>query len=49
MATKPPRPMSHDLMLYMLTAMGAPLLKKSAIEEIIDSTFYAKDSQLRRG
>ncbi|MCZ8157324.1 MAG: DUF151 domain-containing protein [Leptospira sp.] len=44
--TKPPRPMTHDLMLYMLTAMGATVLKIT-IEEIIDSTFYAK-IQLRR-
>ena len=44
--TKPPRPMTHDLMLYMLTAMGASVLKIT-IEEIIDSTFYAK-IQLRR-
>ncbi|TGL58096.1 bifunctional nuclease [Leptospira ognonensis] len=44
--TKPPRPMTHDLMLYMLTAMGATVLKIT-IEEIIDSTFYAK-IQLRK-
>ncbi|XDD53143.1 bifunctional nuclease domain-containing protein [Leptospira sp. WS4.C2] len=39
--TKPPRPMTHDLMLYMLTSLGATVLKIT-IEEIIDSTFYAK-------
>jgi bifunctional DNase/RNase len=39
--TKPPRPMTHDLMLYMLTAMGATVLKIT-IDEILDSTFYAK-------
>ncbi|XDD45388.1 bifunctional nuclease domain-containing protein [Leptospira sp. WS39.C2] len=44
--TKPPRPMTHDLMLYMLTSLGATVLKIT-IEEIIDSTFYAK-IQLRR-
>ncbi|XDD41784.1 bifunctional nuclease domain-containing protein [Leptospira sp. WS60.C2] len=44
--TKPPRPMTHDLMLYMLTSLGATVLKIT-IEEIIDSTFYAK-VQLRR-
>ncbi|WP_039925745.1 bifunctional nuclease family protein [Leptospira vanthielii] len=44
--TKPPRPMTHDLMLYMLTSLGATVLKIT-IEEIIDSTFYAK-IQLRK-
>ncbi|GBF41588.1 bifunctional nuclease [Leptospira levettii] len=44
--TKPPRPMTHDLMLYMLTSLGATVLKIT-IEEIVDSTFYAK-IQLRR-
>ncbi|TGL53022.1 bifunctional nuclease [Leptospira kemamanensis] len=44
--TKPPRPMTHDLMLYMLTSLGATV-QKITIEEIIDSTFYAK-IQLRR-
>ncbi|MDF3821291.1 DUF151 domain-containing protein [Leptospira sp. 96542] len=44
--TKPPRPMTHDLMLYMLTAMGATVLKIT-IDEIVDSTFYAK-IQLRK-
>ncbi|TGM04930.1 bifunctional nuclease family protein [Leptospira jelokensis] len=39
--TKPPRPMTHDLMLYMLTSLGATV-QKITIEEIIDSTFYAK-------
>ncbi|TGL87338.1 bifunctional nuclease [Leptospira congkakensis] len=39
--TKPPRPMTHDLMLYMLTSLGATVIKIT-IEEIIDSTFYAK-------
>ncbi|WCL50541.1 bifunctional nuclease domain-containing protein [Leptospira sp. GIMC2001] len=41
--TKPPRPMSHDLMLYMITSLGANIIKV-AIEEIIDNTFYAKIS-----
>ena len=41
--TKPPRPMSHDLMLYMVTALGAAVIKV-AIEEILDNTFYAKVS-----
>jgi bifunctional DNase/RNase len=40
---KPPRPMTHDLMLYMITSMGAHVIKV-AIEEIIDNTFYAKIS-----
>lgn len=44
---KPPRPMSHDLMLYILTSLGA-IVEKVAIEEILDNTFYAKVS-LRRG
>ncbi|ABZ94736.1 bifunctional nuclease [Leptospira biflexa] len=44
--TKPPRPMTHDLMLYMLTSLGATVLKIT-IEEIVDSTFYAK-IQLRK-
>jgi len=44
--TKPPRPMTHDLMLYMLTALGATVLKIT-IDEIQDSTFYAK-IQLRK-
>jgi len=41
--TKAPRPMSHDLMLYMVTALGANVVKV-AIEEILDNTFYAKVS-----
>ncbi|MBL0953332.1 MAG: bifunctional nuclease family protein [Leptospira sp.] len=44
--TKPPRPMTHDLMLYMLTSLGATV-QRITIEEIVDSTFYAK-IQLRR-
>ncbi|MCU0825704.1 MAG: DUF151 domain-containing protein, partial [Leptospira sp.] len=44
--TKPPRPMTHDLMLYMLTALGATVLKIT-IDEIQDSTFFAK-IQLRK-
>lgn len=44
--TKPPRPMTHDLMLYLITALGATVIK-IVIEEIIDNTFYAK-VQLRR-
>lgn len=39
--TKPPRPMTHDLMLHMLISLGANVVKV-AIEEIIDNTFYAK-------
>jgi len=35
--------MSHDLMLYMITSLGANIVKV-AIEEIIDNTFYAKVS-----
>ncbi len=44
--TKPPRPMTHDLMLYLITALGASVIK-IVIEEIVDNTFYAK-VQLRR-
>jgi len=44
--TKPPRPMTHDLMLYMITALQASVVKIS-IEEIVDNTFYAK-VQLRK-
>jgi len=44
--TKPPRPMTHDLMLYMLTALSASVVKIT-IEEIVDNTFYAK-IQLRK-
>ncbi|MCC5813487.1 MAG: bifunctional nuclease family protein [Leptospira sp.] len=39
--TKPPRPMTHDLMLHMLVSLGASIVKVT-IEEIIDNTFYAK-------
>lgn len=39
--TQSPRPMSHDLMLYMLTSLGAVVVKV-LIEEIIDNTFFAK-------
>lgn len=39
--TKPPRPMTHDLMLHSLVALGANIVKVT-IEEIIDNTFYAK-------
>jgi uncharacterized protein len=39
--TKPPRPMTHDLMLHMLVSLGANIVKVT-IEEIIDNTFYAK-------
>ena len=39
--TKSPRPMTHDLMLYMLTSMHANVLKIT-IDEIKDNTFYAK-------
>lgn len=41
--TKPPRPMTHDLMLHMLVSLGANIVKV-AIEEIVDNTFYAKIS-----
>ncbi|EPG68130.1 bifunctional nuclease domain-containing protein [Leptospira wolffii] len=39
--TKPPRPMTHDLMTILLTTLGVQIVK-IAIEEIIDNTFYAK-------
>ena len=39
--TKPPRPMTHDLMLYLLTSLTAEV-QKVIIEEIKDNTFYAK-------
>ncbi|PJZ70085.1 bifunctional nuclease [Leptospira perolatii] len=39
--TKPPRPMTHDLMTILLTTLGIQIVK-IAIEEIIDNTFYAK-------
>ncbi len=39
--TKPPRPMTHDLMTILLTTLGVQIVKIS-IEEIIDNTFYAK-------
>ena len=39
--TKSPRPMTHDLMLYMLTSMHAKV-QKITIDEIKDNTFYAK-------
>jgi bifunctional DNase/RNase len=35
------RPMTHDLLLYSITALGAKVVKV-LIEEIIDNTFYAK-------
>lgn len=41
--TKPPRPMTHDLMLHFLVSLGASVVQVS-IEEIIDNTFYAKIS-----
>ncbi len=39
--TKPPRPMTHDLMLHMLITLNANVVKVT-VEEIIDNTFYAK-------
>ncbi|PKA04534.1 bifunctional nuclease family protein, partial [Leptospira ellisii] len=39
--TKPPRPMTHDLMTVLLTTLNVNIVKIS-IEEIIDNTFYAK-------
>lgn len=41
--TKPPRPMTHDLMLHILVSLGATVVKVS-IEEIVDNTFFAKIS-----
>lgn len=40
--TKPPRPMTHDLMTILLTTLGVQIVK-IAIEEIIDNTFLRKD------
>jgi len=39
--TTPPRPMTHDLMLYVLTVLESNIIKV-VIEEIKDNTFYAK-------
>ncbi|EKO14718.1 bifunctional nuclease family protein [Leptospira kirschneri] len=39
--TKPPRPMTHDLMTVLLGTLNVNIIKIS-IEEIIDNTFYAK-------
>ncbi|EOQ97802.1 bifunctional nuclease domain protein [Leptospira wolbachii serovar Codice str. CDC] len=45
--TKPPRPMTHDLMLYMLTSLGATVLKIT-IEEIIDVPFTQRSNSKKR-
>ncbi|EMO28443.1 bifunctional nuclease [Leptospira interrogans serovar Bataviae str. HAI135] len=39
--TKPPRPMTHDLMTVLIGTLNVSIIKIS-IEEIIDNTFYAK-------
>jgi uncharacterized protein len=42
----PPRPMTHDLLMMIIPALGAKVVKVT-IDEIVDNTFYAKVS-LRR-
>lgn len=37
----PPRPMTHDLMMLIVPALGGKILKVT-IDEIIDNTFFAK-------
>lgn len=39
----PPRPMTHDLIMMFIPALGAQVIKVT-IDEIVDSTFYAKIS-----
>lgn len=39
----PPRPMTHDLFMMVVPALGAQIIKVT-IDEIIDNTFYAKIS-----
>ena len=39
----PPRPMTHDLIMMFIPALGAQVVKVT-IDEIVDSTFYAKIS-----
>ncbi|MCE9501228.1 MAG: bifunctional nuclease family protein [Leptospira sp.] len=39
----PPRPMTHDLLLQIISTMGAQIIKV-VVDEIIDNTFYAKIS-----
>jgi bifunctional DNase/RNase len=38
---QPPRPMTHDLLMMIVPALGAQVVKVT-IDEIIDNTFYAK-------
>ncbi|MCB1176822.1 MAG: bifunctional nuclease family protein, partial [Leptospiraceae bacterium] len=40
---QPPRPMTHDLLMMIVPALGAKVVKVT-IDEIIDNTFYAKIS-----
>ncbi len=37
----PPRPMTHDLLMQIVTTIGVTIVKIT-IDEIIDNTFYAK-------
>ena len=37
----PPRPMTHDLMMLIVPALGGKIIKVT-IDEIIDNTFFAK-------
>lgn len=39
----PPRPMTHDLIMMFIPALGAQVVKVT-IDEIVDNTFYAKIS-----
>ncbi len=39
----PPRPMTHDLLMTIISSLGAKIIKVT-IDEIIDNTFYAKIS-----
>lgn len=39
----PPRPMTHDLMMMIIPALGAKIVKIT-IDEIVDNTFFAKIS-----
>jgi bifunctional DNase/RNase len=39
----PPRPMTHDLVMMIIPALGAQIVKVT-IDEIVDNTFFAKIS-----